>query len=265
MVDCPHVVSLDQRLDSIANISDPEVIKRWTNITGILRQTLTKEKKRLFGIEGNIGTGKSTLANLLQGEIGVKAYLEDVDSNPTWKDIIEIFYSDRIKHGFRTQLALLPFRLKQAKDAFEYPGSAIIDRTYWADQFVFVQTLIQEGFPQEKVNSLNEEYEIIHLLFPKINLMFLLTCTPETANRRIIQRARGMETSTDLTNITLDENHYLKKIGSLYEALPQTLYDKKLYQGPWIKINQEKFKIRDRAHTTILLECIADELGIKYS
>ena len=262
MVDGPRILNLDNRLDLIENISDSEAIERWTKVTGLLRYTLTQKRKKLFGIEGNIGTGKSTLANLLEGEIGVKAFLEDVDNDPVWKLIIETFYSDRIKHGSRTQLSLIPFRLRQAKDASECPCSAVIDRTYWADQFVFVPTLVQDGLSQREAKNLDKEYKKVYNLFPKVDLMFLLTCSPQTSNQRIIQRARGIETTTVLTQEEIGEDHYLSKIGNLYQALPQTLYDKELYKGPWVVINQDKFKIRDLAHITVLLECIADELKI---
>ena len=255
-------MSLSDRIKQYEELPDHEVIQRMIAIENSLRYSLGEERQRLIAVEGNIGTGKSTLVRLLGTKVGLKPFLEDVDSNPIWRSIIDTFYKDRVKYGTTTQLALLAARLAQAKQAYQVPGSAIIDRTYWADLLVFVPTLAEAGLPKGEQKFIEREFMKFVGEFPPVDLLILLTSDPKTAHQRLVQRARGSEMATDLAGEVVDENHYLTKIGDKYKALPDGLRERKLYTGPIITVDQDQFKVTNSRHTTALLEEVATALQV---
>ena len=65
-----------------------------------------------IAIEGPIGVGKTSLANLLSKELGARLVLEDFEDNPFLSD----FYNDPDRFGFQTQLFFLLQRYRQQQD-----------------------------------------------------------------------------------------------------------------------------------------------------
>ena len=65
-----------------------------------------------IAIEGPIGVGKTSLANLLSKELGARLVLEDFEDNPFLPD----FYNDPERFGFQTQLFFLLQRYRQQQD-----------------------------------------------------------------------------------------------------------------------------------------------------
>ena len=63
-------------------------------------------------IEGTIGVGKTSLANLLSDKLGAKLVLEAFEDNPFLAD----FYDDPERHAFQTQLWFLLLRYQQQQD-----------------------------------------------------------------------------------------------------------------------------------------------------
>ena len=63
-------------------------------------------------IEGPIGVGKTSLAQLLSKELGARLVLEDFEDNPFLPD----FYNDPERFGFQTQLFFLLQRYRQQQD-----------------------------------------------------------------------------------------------------------------------------------------------------
>ena len=62
-----------------------------------------------IAIEGVIGAGKTTLANMLAERNGGKLVLEQFEENP----FLPKFYEERERYAFQTQLAFLASRFKQ--------------------------------------------------------------------------------------------------------------------------------------------------------
>ena len=65
-----------------------------------------------IAIEGPIGVGKTSLAQLLSKELGARLVLEDFEDNPFLPD----FYNDPERLGFQTQLFFLLQRYRQQQD-----------------------------------------------------------------------------------------------------------------------------------------------------
>ncbi|MCH1928538.1 deoxynucleoside kinase, partial [Shewanella sp. C31] len=62
-----------------------------------------------IAIEGPIGVGKTTLARLLATELGAEPLLEVVEENP----FLPLFYQDRRRYAFKTQVFFLLSRYRQ--------------------------------------------------------------------------------------------------------------------------------------------------------
>jgi len=163
----------------------------------------------LFSIEGNIGSGKSTLVNLLKKEF------TDISNKPVhfvdepvsqWekiqsvegKPMIELFYSDPTKYAFAFQMMAYISRLSLLHEAIlRYPNDIIItERCLLTDYHVFAKMLY------ENKNMLKEEYEIYQKWFHYFQQEIVLTgiiyikTDPVVAHARCLKRARPGETIT---------------------------------------------------------------------
>jgi len=116
----------------------------------------------IVSIEGNIGSGKSTLIKKLQDNkeelektLNRKVVLiqEPVDSwkqivdTKSGKDIIELFYSDQKKYAFSFQILAYITRLRNILEAKrENPDAILIsERCVYSDQNIFAKMLYSEG------------------------------------------------------------------------------------------------------------------------
>ena len=68
-----------------------------------------------IAIAGNIGSGKTTLTEILTERYGAKAYYEDVD-NPYIND----FYEDMNRWAFQLQVYFLGSRIQQTMNMLAY-------------------------------------------------------------------------------------------------------------------------------------------------
>ncbi|MBL4716688.1 MAG: deoxynucleoside kinase, partial [Bacteroidia bacterium] len=74
-----------------------------------------------IAIAGNIGSGKTTLTQLLSKHYGWEAYYEDADENP----YIYSFYEDMQRWSFHLQIYFLNSRLKKIME-FQKTGKTVI-------------------------------------------------------------------------------------------------------------------------------------------
>ena len=65
-----------------------------------------------ISIEGSIGVGKTSLANIIAKKLDAKLVLEKFEENPFLKD----FYQNQDRHAFQTQLFFLLSRYSQHQD-----------------------------------------------------------------------------------------------------------------------------------------------------
>ena len=119
---------------------------------------------RIYSLEGNIGSGKSTLIDLLQNSKALNSkflnnivYLpEPVDIWSTIKDdagitILEKFYKDQNKYAFSFQMMAYISRISQLRQAIRNNPYAILitERSVYTDKNVFAQMLYDNNKIEE--------------------------------------------------------------------------------------------------------------------
>lgn len=159
-----------------------------------------------IAIVGNIGAGKTTLAELLAKSYGWEPLFEAVDNNPYLED----FYNDMKRWSFNLQIYFLNSRYRQLIDIQKDGRNVIQDRTIYEDAFIFAENLHDMGLMTTR------DYENYRAIFDNMTayikppdlLVYLKASVPTLVNN--IQR-RGREYET---GIRLD---YLSKLNEKYQ------------------------------------------------
>lgn len=174
-------------------------------------------------LEGNIGSGKSTLIEFLQSYIETKnldadVILEPVDEWLVTQDsqgtnILQHYYQDQKKFGFAFQINALLSRVKKVEEKIKASKKSIhfIERSIYTDKNVFLECNFQNG------NINHMEYVIYHQWFDWIldnfkhqpdGIVYLNT-NPTICEQRINQRNRNGEEGIPLEYLmTLDKYHH---------------------------------------------------------
>jgi len=186
--------------------------------------------QHIYSIEGNIGSGKSTIIKLLKekfyGNKNVHFLLEPVDEWETITDengnnIIKKYYEDQEKYAFSFQMMAYITRLSQLQKAIKKGYKYIVtERSLFTDKMVFAKLL----YDDKKIDKIN--YDIYNRWFnefitdiPPIKYIYIRT-TPEIAEQRVIKRSRTGE------NIPLS---YLKRCHEYHESwMNENINDKNI-------------------------------------
>ena len=105
---------------------------------------------KIFSIEGNIGSGKSTLINNLKKNNLNLIYLpEPVDLWNEIKDsngvtIIEKYYQDQKRYAFPFQMMAYISRVSQIRQKFEDNAIILTERCVFTDREIFAKMLYDD-------------------------------------------------------------------------------------------------------------------------
>lgn len=99
-----------------------------------------------IAIAGNIGSGKTTLAEKLSRHYGWVPLYESVDHNPYLRD----FYSDMTRWAFHLQIYFLNSRFNQIREIRKSEKTIIQDRTIYEDAYIFAANLHRSGHISER-------------------------------------------------------------------------------------------------------------------
>lgn len=163
-------------------------------------------QKLFITIAGNIGTGKTTLTQMLANHYNWKPHFESVTDNPYLKD----FYDDMSRWSFPLQIYFLNHRFKVHREVSQGNGSAIQDRSIYEDCHIFARSLSESGKMEDRDyrNYCDLYGEMIKLLPPPDLMIYLRKSTPKLVSQ-IKQRGREFE-----KNIPKD---YLESLNRYYE------------------------------------------------
>lgn len=170
-----------------------------------------------IAVAGNIGSGKTTLTNMLSNHYGWRPHFEAVDDNPYLAD----FYNDMQRWSFNLQIYFLNTRFKDVVEILKSEETVIQDRTIYEDACIFAKNLHKMGLMStrdfENYNSLFSL--MLSLVKPPDLLIYLRSSVPNLVNH-IQKRGREYE-----AGIRLD---YLQGLNTLYEKWIENYKDGKL-------------------------------------
>ena len=167
-----------------------------------------------IAIAGNIGAGKTSLAELLAKHYKWEAHFEDVIDNPYLDD----FYNHMERWSFNLQIYFLKSRFQQLLKIKESKKLIIQDRTIYEDAHIFAPNLKAMGLMNQRdFKNYQELFELLESLIKGPDLLVYLRSSIPNLVNKIHKRGRDYENS-----ISID---YLSRLNERYEAWIST-YDK---------------------------------------
>ncbi|MBD2754247.1 deoxynucleoside kinase [Spirosoma validum] len=169
-----------------------------------------------IAITGNIGAGKTTLAEMLAAHYGWEVLYEAVDGNPYLAD----FYENMPRWSFNLQIYFLNSRFVQMKKIMDSqltdPGKSahshtmVQDRTIYEDAAIFARNLYKRGDMAERdYFTYRQVFENMMTLVRPPDLMIYLRADLSKLRRQIQKRGRSFEQAIS--------DDYLSSLNQLYE------------------------------------------------
>lgn len=161
-------------------------------------------------IEGNIGSGKTSLVKKLSNDIGGKQVLEQFADNP----FLPLFYQDPERYAFSVELFFMTERYKQLQSQVT---SQDLFTNYTLTDFIFIKSLL---FARKNLNQ--EEYKLFQMLFSVLNktfaepdLVVYLHRDPEILLENIKQRNRLYELQIEAEYLIKIQNSYFEYLRNI--------------------------------------------------
>lgn len=151
---------------------------------------MSTQNKIFIAIAGNIGTGKTTLTNMLSRRFGWEAHFEVVADNPYLAD----FYKDMARWSFPLQIFFLNHRFGAHQRVTQGANSAIQDRSIYEDANIFARNLYEQGMMEERdyKNYLELYNSMTSFLTPPDLVVYLRKSLPRL-KEQITLRGRDYE------------------------------------------------------------------------
>ena len=156
-----------------------------------------------INIEGNIGSGKSSLSKKIAADFGANLILEEFEDNP----FLPKFYKDPEKNAFPLELSFMAERFQQliGKES----NLNLFSKIKISDYSFFKSKLFaQNNLKEDEYNLFNKLYNIMFSSIKHPELLIYLHSNIERLQKNIQQRGREYEQNID--------NEYLKNIEKKY-------------------------------------------------
>src|SRR5512145_110725 len=149
------------------------------------------ERPRYIAVEGPIGVGKTTLAQILAERIGGRLICDAVEENP----FLAEFNADRRKHAFQAQLFFLLSRFQQQQALFQqdlFSQSTVAEYLFARDRIFATLAL-----SPEELALYDRLYELLGPRVVKPDLVVYLQARTDVLLARIRKRGRDHERAID--------------------------------------------------------------------
>lgn len=165
-------------------------------------------KYNFLTIEGNIGAGKTTLANILAKKYNARLVLEEFADNP----FLARFYENPGQYAFPVELFFMAERYKQLK---ELVHTRELFQTVTISDYLFSKSLLfaKINLPEEEYRLYQKLFDIIHSQLVQPDLLLFLHVPVGRLQENIRKRNRPYEQSIPddyLLHIQETYTHYIK-------------------------------------------------------
>ncbi len=156
-----------------------------------------------IAIEGNIGSGKTSLATKISEDYNAKLILEQFEDN----SFLPKFYEDQARYAFPLELSFLAERYQQLKDLL---SNQDLFKDFTISDYFINKSLIfsRKTLQSEEYKLYHKLFEIISQMIPKPDLLVYLYSRVDRLQANIKKRDRSYE-----QNI---EDSYLEGIQESY-------------------------------------------------
>jgi 2-amino-4-hydroxy-6-hydroxymethyldihydropteridine diphosphokinase len=175
----------------------------------LIRPVSLSEKYNYIAIEGNIGAGKTTLANMIAEDFNAKIILERFADNP----FLPKFYEDNDRYAFPLEMSFLADRYQQLSDdlaQFDLFKNFIVSDYYIFKSLIFAQVTLQK----EEYFLYRKMFDLMYKEISKPDLYIYLYQNTPRLLANIKKRGRDYE-----QNIAPE---YLDKIHQGYASFIKT-------------------------------------------
>ena len=170
---------------------------------------LLKDRYNYIAIEGNIGSGKTTLAQMLSKDFNTKLVLERFAENP----FLPKFYEEKDRYAFPLEMSFLADRYKQITEGlaqFNLFKSFIISDYYIFKSLIFAKITLQK----EEFLLYRKLFDIMYKEITKPDLYVYLHQKPERLLENIKKRGRKYEQKIEYNYLEMIHKGYLSYIYS---------------------------------------------------
>jgi deoxyadenosine/deoxycytidine kinase len=152
---------------------------------------VSREDPLFLVIEGVIGVGKSTLARRIAERLGARLVLEEVEENP----FLPLFYQDRRRYAFQTQIFFLLSRYRQQRSLGQpdlFQARLVCDYLFRKDR-IFATLNLDEA----ELALYDQIWPPLDRDLPQPDRVVYLQASLETLLQRIERRGRPFEKDMD--------------------------------------------------------------------
>ncbi|TDQ30305.1 2-amino-4-hydroxy-6-hydroxymethyldihydropteridine diphosphokinase [Tenacibaculum caenipelagi] len=194
----------------LENCSDTSDITK-LNVT-LKRPIPITEKYNYIAIEGNIGAGKTSLANMMSDEFNAKIVLERFADNP----FLPKFYNDNERYAFPLEMSFLADRYQQLSDdlaQFDLFKNFIVSDYYIFKSLIFAQVTLHS----DEYKLYRKMFDLMYKEITKPDLYVYLYQNTDRLLENIKKRGRDYEQNIEAS--------YLQKIHDGYSNFIKTQPD----------------------------------------
>lgn len=149
---------------------------------------------RYIAIEGNIGSGKTTLATLLATHYSARLLLEEFKDNP----FLAHFYEDKARYAFPLELSFLADRYQQLKN--DLPTQELFSEHIISDYIYFKTKIFAKlNLNEDEFELFSKMAEILKLSISEPNLLIYIHASVPKLLDNINKRGRAFEKDFDAT------------------------------------------------------------------
>ena len=159
-------------------------------------------KRGYIAVDGPIGVGKTSLAQMLAKELGARVILEEVEDNP----FLARFYEDPDKFAFPLQVYFLLTRYNQQRELMQhelFAEATVADYLFAKDRIFATLNL-----SPEELQLYDGVYRLLDEKMPKPDLVVYVRASVEVLAARLRRRNRDFE-----RDISYD---YLERVSAAY-------------------------------------------------